>query len=127
VATVKDLEREIAELKAAMSASGIRTATASAEPGMAKDYVAYGSAEHAALLGLVEMKEGDDASLYITFTSPVTGKTYRLEDEITPFLRYPDPGQMAKLVLRQKVSSFESGEVRIPEDTPSMWSPRDEP
>jgi hypothetical protein len=126
VATVKDLEREIADLKAAMAASGIRTA-ASAEPGKAKDFVAYGSAEHAALLGLVEVEEGDSASLYITFTSPVTGKTYRLEDEVTPFLRYPDPGQMAKLVLRQKVSSFESGEAKIPEEVPSMWSPRDEP
>ena len=130
MATVKELEAQIRELRSIMEAQGIRApGRAVVEEGPRPDYVAFGSPEHAAFLGLIEVKDGEDASDYFTFTSPDTEKTYRLADEYEPVRNFPamDPAKAARMILRQKVGALESGPPPIPEDAPSMWRPRDVP
>jgi len=92
------------------------------------DYIEFGSPEHATHLGVIEVEAaGDDEAArdFITFTSPTTGTTYRLEDEITNYMQYPNPEKAARLVLRQKVSSLESGPPRVPLGAPPLWRPVD--
>jgi len=79
------------------------------------DYIAHGSIEHEALLGLVRSTGEQDEIGRICFESPSTGIRYMLEDEITSFMNYPNPREVALLVLRQKVNSIESGAVRVPD------------
>lgn len=98
-------------------------AATSDEPKDRPDYVEFGSPRHAAILGLLRI-ENNDVVDFITFTSPVNGQVYRLEDEVTPFMHYSDPSQVARLVLRQKVSEFEAGAPPVPENAPLMWMPR---
>ena len=127
---VNELEAQIRELRAVMEAAGIRVpAGATAEEGPRPDYVAFGSDQHAALLGLVEVKNGEDASDYFTYTSPASARTWRLSDEYEPARTFPamDPEKSARLLLRQKVGSLESGRPPIPEHAPTMWKPRDMP
>lgn len=129
MATVKELEAQVAELRDILAAQGIRTETGGAVPsgGPRPDYVAFGSPEHAALLGLVVVEEGEDASDFFTYTSPGSGTTYRLADEYEPVRNFPamDPEKAARVMLRQKVGEFEGGPPGVPEGAPSMWRPRD--
>jgi hypothetical protein len=128
MATNKQLQAEIEGLRQLLAQHGItdviRPVT---DPTERADYIAFGSPEHAAFLGLVEIEDVDKAEAdgHITYTSPKTGTAYRLEDQVTPFMHYPDPMQVAKLVLQQKVSSFESGPPQVPKDAPPMWEPVD--
>ena len=130
MANVKQLEARIRELEQVMAAQGIRLpAGATEEAGPAPDYVEFGSPEHAALLGLVEVAEGDDVSDFFTYTSPASGRTFRLADEYEPARTFPamDPEKSARIILRQKVGSLESGRPTVPEHAPEMWKPRDMP
>lgn len=130
MANVKELEARIRELEAAMAARGISVVGASpAEDGPRPDYVEFGSPQHAALLGLVEVAEGDDTSDYATYTSPDSGRTFRLSDEYEPARTFPamDPEKSARIILRQKVGSLESGRPPVPDHAPDMWKPRDMP
>ena len=130
MANVKELEAQIRELRAVMEAQGIRVAAGEAEEiGPPPDFVEYGSPQHAALLGLVLVEEGDDTSDFFTYTSPASGRTFRLADEYEPARTFPamDPEKSARIVLRQKVGSLESGRPPIPEHAPTMWKPRDMP
>ena len=88
----------------------------------AKDpnFMAFGSVEHMGLIGLTTVNKGDEEN-FITFVGKKA--TYRLVDEISNFIHYPDPTKVAQLVLRQKVSEFEAGPPPIPEDAPSLWVP----
>jgi hypothetical protein len=125
---IKTLQAQVALLQRTLDAHGIRPPLPAVEKAEERpDYIAFGSAEHAAFLGLVEVKEGDDASQYITFASPTSGRIWRLEDEVTQFMTFPDPKQVAALVLRQKVSELEAGAPKVPADAPPMWRPIDEP
>jgi hypothetical protein len=76
---------------------------------------------------LIEVEDVDKAEAdgHIVHTSPKTGTVYCLEDQVTPFMHYPDPMQVARLVLQQKVSEFEAGLPPVPEGAPSMWQPVD--
>lgn len=126
---VNDLEARIRELEQVLDARGIRAPAGVAEEGPRPDYVEFGSDQHAALLGLVEVKDGDDASDYFTYASPASGRIFRLSDEYEPARTFPamDPEKSARLLLRQKVGSLESGRPPIPEHAPEMWKPRDMP
>lgn len=88
------------------------------------DYVQHGSAQHMAMIGLLEVgKDEQHIDGSPVYTSPTTGKTYRLEDPVTPFMSFPDPLQVAQLVLRQKVSVIEGGAPTVPPDAPPLWRP----
>lgn len=123
-ATIQQLQAQLDEIQALLAKAGITLPVEPVtDPKDRADYIEFGSPEHAAFLGLVKVKEAESDRL--AFTSPKTGDIYVLEDEVTPFMGYPDPKQVAGLVLQQKVSSFESGPPPIPEDAPTMWVPRD--
>lgn len=127
---VKELEARLHELEQLLAAQGIRAPRQTAtQEGPRPDYVAFGSPQHAAILGLVEVAEGEDTADVFTYTSPNTAKTYRLADEYEPARTFPamDPEKSARLLLKQKVGSLESGEPPIPENAPALWQPRDAP
>lgn len=130
MANVKELEAQIRELRATMEAQGIRApGGAPADDGPRPDYIAFGSPQHAALLGLVEVVEDEDASDYATYASPGSGKVYRLADEYEPVRLFPamDPEKAARVVLRQKVGELEGGSPPVPGGAPAMWRPADVP
>ena len=124
MATVKDLEKQVAELRRILEARGIAAPTPT-QTGPAPDHVEFGSARHAALLGLVEVNEDDYVEGLATFTSPTSEKTFRLADENEPLRTYPamDPDKSAQIILRQKVAELEGGAPPVPEGAPSMWRP----
>lgn len=122
--TVKELEAQLAELQATLAQNGIfAPKPARATDKDRKDRIDFSSPEHLTLLGLIEMAPGDkDISLFITRKSQ--GKTYRLEDEVTAFMHYPDPKQIAALVLRSKISEFNAGKPPRPSFAEApMWTP----
>ena len=126
MANVKDLEKRVDELMRLLEMRGI-TVPESPRPGEpGPDHVPFGSARHAALLGLVEVD--DEETDFTTFTSP-GGKVYRLADENEPLRVYPgmDPDKSTRIILRQKVNELEGGAPPVPEGAPPMWVPRDTP
>lgn len=121
------LQQQIdAGVRVALARLGI-VAAGPVEPGGQTDYVAFGSDRHLALLGLVKVDEGDNVQGFTTFTSPDTGDTYRLDDEMSVLSMYPgvDPEKAAVIVLRQKINVFEGGEPEPPDNAPNMWQPFD--
>lgn len=126
MATVAELQAQLDGVMRLLAAHGIQLPSPTIKDVTKRaDYIAYGSAEHAAFIGLVEVQKGEEKD-YITWTG-ADGRTWRLEDEVTPFMTFSDPAQVAKLVLRQKVSALEAGPPSIPPDAPTMWAPRDDP
>ena len=126
----KSLQAQIDELRAQMARLGISLPVEPAmRPEDRADYIAFGSPEHAMFLGLIEVEDVEKAKAdgYVLHTSAETGKTYRLADELGATVHYPgmDLEKAAKGVLRQKVSSFESGPPEVPADAPTMWVPSD--
>ena len=122
MASVKQLESQLQELTQLLGNHGIRLPSAAAESKEQVD-VKIGSDEHMMFLGLVKVKDAKEAEEeygHIIYRSPKTNETYRLEDQVTPFMTFSDPMQVARLVLAQKVSSFESGPVQVPADAPPL-------
>ena len=126
MASVKDLEKQVDELRRILEARGIAAPAPAEQEGPPPDYVPFGSARHAALLGLVEVGEDDYVEGLETFTSPTSEKTFRLADENEPLRTYPamDPQKSAQIILRQKVNELEGGQPPTPEGAPAMWRPR---
>lgn len=123
MATSKELENQIQALTELLEAHGIRQPRAPARALTERaDHIEPGSEKHMAFLGLIQVKDKDEAAEYgyIVHRSRKTNTTYRLEDPVTPFMQYPDPMQVARLVLAQKVSSLESGPAKIPADAPPL-------
>jgi len=121
MASTKELETELRQLKAILTSLGIpveAVAPVSAENRV--DFIPHGSPEHATFLGLVPAQPGDED--HITFTSPRSGNAYHLEDEITQFMNYHDPEKAAQLTLQQKVNELEI-KPEVPEDAKPMWRP----
>ena len=121
--TAKQLEKQVQALTELLEAHGIRQPRESATlPEDRADYIPHGSEQHASFLGLIAVTDAKEADEYghITYRSPKTNETYRLEDQVTPFMQFPDPMQVARLVLRQKVSSLESGPPAPPPDAPPL-------
>ncbi len=119
-----ELREQVEALQSILAAHGLVPPTPVNPTGSA-DYIAHGSPDHATHLGLIEVGDGEEDADFITFKSRETGKTYRLEDEITGFVQYPNPEKAARLVLRQKIGSFESGPPQVPPGAPPLWQPRD--
>ncbi len=124
--SVKQLEAQLAAMTALLDAHGIREPGADGRSQKKQaDFVDFGSPEHAIFLGLVEVETGEVEEAkseygYLIHRSRESGQHYRLEDQITQFLAFPDPAQVALLVLRQKISSFESGPPQVPADAPAL-------
>ena len=131
MANVKQLEAQIVELRQLLAAQGIRVDSGEQpeQAGPRPDYIGFGSPQHAALLGLVEVADNEDTTDYATYTSPSSEKVYRLADEYEPARTFPamDPEKSVRIILKQKVGSLESGQPPIPDNAPSMWKPRDMP
>jgi hypothetical protein len=124
---VAALQAQVALLQRTLDQNGIRPPLPAIQRGEDRaDYIAFGSDQHAAFLGLIKVEE-EQAGEFLTHKSETTGQLWRLEDEVTPFMTFPDPRQVAALVLRQKVSELEAGAPPIPADAPPMWQPADEP
>lgn len=122
--TVKQLEAQVKELQAALAGVLGREVVQTAYDPTAQqpDFIAHGSPEHAALLGLVEVDGASDDD-FITYTSLNSKHTFRLEDQVTAFMHFADPMQVAKLTLRQKVSELEAGVPPVPDNAPKLWVP----
>lgn len=126
MASNKELEAKVAQLENILAQYGLlERPRVDVRPEDRLDYIAFGSPEHAQLLGLIVVGDGDNIDGRIVYKSQTTGVVYMLEDEITPYMTFPDPRQVASLVLRQKVSAFESGPPQVPSDAPPMWKPID--
>lgn len=124
----KSLLERMAQMETALQRAGITVPDGSGNAGTVQtDRIEFGSAQHMAFLGLVEVHEGDDVVGSQTYTSKKTGRIYRLEDEVTSFMHYPDPSQIALLTLKQKVNEFEAGPPPIPANAPSLWQPKNLP
>ena len=121
----KELETKLRDVLMTLEAHGIRKPVERAEKAEDRgDYIAHGSEEHALFLGLVEVN--GDTTKKLTFTSPRTERVFCLEDEVTQFMQYPDPRQVAGLVLKQKVNELEM-KPEVPGTAPPIWRPRDVP
>lgn len=127
MATNKELAEQLAELKQLLLEHGIaEPKDLAVAPEDRADYIEHGSPEHAALLGVVvvdDLKAAEAEGYYVCKGS--NGTHYRLEDQVSPFMQYPDPAQVARLVLRQKVTVLEAKQPEIPANAPPMWRPRE--
>jgi len=120
-----ELAAQVEALKSLLAQHGIQQPARSvARPEERPDYIAHGSPEHARFLGLVEVGEGDKTVCLARFTSPRTGRVFRLEDELGAVRYYPnvDPEKAALLVLQQKVNELETV-PEVPESAPAPFRP----
>lgn len=123
---IEELQEQVAKLSQTLLAYGLRPPLPEIQAAADRpDYIAPGSPQHAAFLGLVELKDEKDAAGYVTYHSTQTGQSYRLGDETGALHLYPglDPAQAALVVLRQKVSAFENSAPIIPAAAPPLWQP----
>jgi hypothetical protein len=120
----EQLERKVERLEKLLEQFGIRAPVDETAPQERPDYVAHGSPQHAALLGLVEVGKDDDTVTLVTYTSPRTKRVFRLEDEMGAVRHYPgiDPEKAALLVLQQKVNELEV-KPGVPDDAPAPFRP----
>jgi hypothetical protein len=125
MATNKRLEDEVNALKELLARHGIIAPSEVKAPRDLADYIPHGSEAHGVFLGLIALKDEAEADGRLTYRSPTSDKLYCLEDEVTPFVHYPDPKQVAALVLRQKVSELETLPT-VPKDAPPLWRPVDQ-
>lgn len=121
--TNAELQAELDGLKAMLRRAGLLREQ---RPATQADYVEFGSAKHAALLGLVEVTDQDQAQKdgYTVYTAR-SGRKWRLDDEIAALRHYPgvQPKDAILVVLRQKVNEIESGPPKVPPDAPPMFNP----
>lgn len=130
--TNKELEQKVAQLEQLLAAHGIVAAPArSRKPEDQADYIKFGSDKHLAFLGLklVQDLEQAEKDRYTVYTSAESGKAYRLIDEMQAALalRPMDPDKAILMVLRQKVSAFESGEPQPFPGAPLRFIPPGDP
>lgn len=118
------LRAQLEQLTALLDAHGIRPAPVATKTTERADYIEHGSDKHATFLGLVESGEDDETIALAKYTSPRTGRTWRMEDEISAMRHYPgiDPEKAVALVLQQKVNELENA-PGVPKDAPPMFRP----
>lgn len=124
--TNRELEQRVKDLERLLTSRGIvARPTAQSTDDVDQNYIAFGSEKHAVLLGILPVEDvaATEAGGDYVYTSPKTSKAYRLEDQVTAFMHYPDPAQVARLVLRQRVSVLEAGPPPPPENAPALWNP----
>jgi hypothetical protein len=124
MAKLDELAAQVEQMRRVLESHGIRPPAQPVAQADRADYIAHGSAQHAAFLGLVEVGKGDETITLATYTSPRTGRTFRLEDELGAVRFYPsiDPQKAMLLVLQQKVNELEMP-VQVPDDAPEMFRP----
>lgn len=121
---ISELTAQVEALQNILAAHGLVPPTPVEDRDRA-DYIKHGSLEHAVHIGVIVVKDIEKASAdYIVFTSPRTSKSYRLENEVTGFEKYPNPDKAARLILMQKVNSLET-KPTVPANAPPLWQPRD--
>ena len=121
--TIQGLQNEIAELKKLVTTLVGAPSSTQQSAKTQTDFIGWGTPEHAGLLGIVPVEDEKDLLPGdISFRSPKTDNLYKLADPITPFMSFSRPNTIALLVLRQKVSSFESGQPQVPEDAPPLMT-----
>jgi hypothetical protein len=122
--TTNELQAEVSWMREVLRRAGLLPRE---KPDHDPDFIAHGSPQHATMLGLVEVTDLEQAKkdAYTLYTSPRTGKVYRLEDEIRALQYIPgvDPHQAMLVVLRQKVNGLESGPPQVPANAPAMFNP----
>jgi len=127
MATNRELEQRVQQLEALLARAGIAAAVPlSAEPEDRPDYIAFGSQEHATFLGLVLLEDGEQPPQGQTHVlAGKEGQLYCLEDELGAMRFYPGLalGEVAPVVLRQKINCLEGGPPPIPANAPDMWTP----
>ena len=133
MATNKELEKQIAQLTALLAAHGIGTqAQARGDIPLEErqDYIPFGSDKHLTFLGLAKVGDVEEAqkNRYTVYAS-ASGTSYRLLDELGAALmmRPLDPDKGILLVLRQKISSFESGRPEPFPGAPTRFIPPGDP
>ena len=135
--TNKELEQQVLDLttqvNALLARAGISDrplAPGAIPPEERSDYIDHGSPEHLVYLGLerVDNIEEAKAANYVVYTSP-TKKSYRLTDELgAARLQLPlDPPKGILMVLREKVSTFESGPPKPFAGAPERFIPPGDP
>lgn len=134
MATQRELEQRIAQLEQLLAARGISAEAQSpgyVPPEQRSDYVEFGSDKHLAFLGLEKVGDVEEAkaSAFTVYHSPETGTDYRLLDEMGAALSLHgmDPEKAILMVLRQKVSAFESGPPKPFPGAPPRFNPEGEP
>lgn len=122
---LEELQAQVDQLTKLLAQMGIRLPAGKAES--QSDYIEHGSARHAALIGVIIVDDVAKAKAdgYTVYTSPTTGRVYRLEDEVGTMHYYPglDPDKVFQVVLRQKVNVLESGKPQVPANAPEMFQP----
>ena len=133
MATNKELEQQIAHLEQLLARAGIGERPQ--EPGVVppeerSDYIEHGSDKHLAFLGLERVGDIEEAkaSGFVVYTSP-KDKSYRLLDEVgAARLMLPlEPSKGILMILREKVSSFESGPPKPFAGAPARFIPPGDP
>jgi hypothetical protein len=124
MAKVDELAAQVEELRRVLAQHGIEPVRGVVPPEELADYVPHGSEAHARFLGLVEVGKDDKTEKLADYTSPRTGRTFRLEDEMGAIRHYPgiDPDKAVRLVLQQKVNELETV-PEVPADAPPMFRP----
>ena len=131
--TNKELEQKIVHLEQLLARHGIGEKPL--EPGAIppeerSDYIEFGSDKHMVFLGLERVVDIEEAKAnsFIVYTSP-TKKSYRLTDEVSAArMMLPlDPPKGILMILREKVSSFESGPPKPFKGAPERFIPPGDP
>jgi len=129
MATNRELEARIKQLEAMIEQAGVFVPTRqpSGDPRDRPDFIDWGSPEYATFLGLVILKDGEDAPMGQRHILPgqITGNLYCLEDELGAMRFHPGLSleEVVPVILRQKIGTFESGAPRVPDDAPPLWTP----
>ena len=133
MATNKELEQKIDELTALLARAGIgveQQARGEIPLEDRQDYIPFGSPRHLVVLGLerVDNIEEAKAANFIVYTSP-TKKSYRLVDELgaSRMMLPLEPSKGILMILREKVSSFESGPPKPFAGAPARFIPPGDP
>ena len=126
MARQQELQAQVAsEVRRVLASLGIQMPAPTIEnPQERPGYIAHGSPAHAVLLGLVEVGEDDDSGPVVTYTSPKSNTTWRLEDEMAVLSYYPgvDPEKAIALVLRQRVNELDAGVPEAPPNSPVSFA-----
>ena len=129
MATNKELEQQIAHLEQLLARAGIGDrplAPGAIAPEERSDYIEHGSDEHLIFLGLARVDDIEEAqkSRFIVHTSD-SGKSYRLLDELgaARMMMPLEPDKGILMILREKVSSFESGPPKPFAGAPARFIP----
>ena len=134
MATNKELEQQIDKLTRLLASQGISEqapAPGTVPPEERSDYIEHGSDKHMVYLGLARVDDIEAAKkeLLTVYTSGSTGKSYRLVDELgAARSQSPLPtDQGILMVLREKISSFESGPPKPFAGAPARFIPPGDP